>query len=368
MRRVLRQVHLWIGLVAGLVLVALGLSGSALVFRADLERFAARDWLESAPAGAPRPLDELVAAARAVEPARSVARLHWPTGPAGTLEVVTQAPGARNLVEARLASVYVDPASAAVLGVRDRSDGAIWWLQELHYSLFGGERGLAVNGGFALALLLLAVSGPILWWPGWRRRRDALRIRRRPAAAFWRDLHAVGGAVACVALALFAITAMYYTWRAPATALVASLAGDAPLRPPVAEAADGEPASLDALLAAARAAMPDAHIDEFRPPRGASGPASASFRLPGDSVPGRHRLYLHPVTATVLRIDLYDSLPRSSRWMGAIGPLHFGTFAGRASQWAWFVAGLAPALLFATGGWLWWRNRRRGAVPAARRQ
>jgi uncharacterized iron-regulated membrane protein len=54
MRRFLRQIHLWVGLVAGLVIVALGLSGSALVFRAELERFAARDWLHPAPQGESR--------------------------------------------------------------------------------------------------------------------------------------------------------------------------------------------------------------------------------------------------------------------------------------------------------------------------
>lgn len=365
MRRVLRQAHLWIGLLAGLVLVALGLSGSVLVFRADLERFAVSEWLAVPPAATPRSLDEQAAAALAVDPSRTVARLHWPAGEAGTLEVVTQVPGARNLVEARLASVYVDPASATVLGVRDRAAGAIWWLQELHYSLFGGTTGLAVNGAFAVALLGLALSGPVLWWPGWSRRRDALRIRRRPVAALWRDLHAVGGAMACVLLALLAVTAMYYTWRAPATSLVTALAGDEPLRPPPVAPADGPPASLDALLAAARAAFPEARIDEFRPPRGAAGPASATFRLPGDEVPGRHRVYLHPVTAEVIRADLFDELPRSSRWVATIGPLHFGTFAGRASQWAWLAVGLAPALLFGSGAWLWWRGRRRRTGGAA---
>ena len=120
MQHVLRKAHQWAGLAAGLVLAAVGVSGSLLVFRADLERFIARDWLAVARPAAIRPLDELVGAAAAVDPARTVARLHWPAGAAGTLEVVTQVPGARNLVEARLASVYVDPATAAVLGVRDR--------------------------------------------------------------------------------------------------------------------------------------------------------------------------------------------------------------------------------------------------------
>ena len=64
MRPWLRQLHLWLGLIAGLVIVALGLSGSALVFRAEIERFAVRAWLR-ADATPARTLDELVAAARA---------------------------------------------------------------------------------------------------------------------------------------------------------------------------------------------------------------------------------------------------------------------------------------------------------------
>jgi uncharacterized iron-regulated membrane protein len=266
-------------------------------------------------------------------------------------------PGARNLIEARLASVYVDPVSAEVLGVRDRASGLVWWLQQLHYSLFGGERGLVVNGAFAVALLLLALSGPVLWWPGWQRRRDALRVRRRPAAAFWRDLHAVCGTAACAILALLAVTALFYTWRSPASALLTALAGDQPRRPPAVVAAAGAPASLESLLAAARSAFPEARIDEFRPPRGPTSPASASFRLPGDDAPGLNRLYLHPETAEILRVDLHSALPRSSRWMASMGPLHFGTFAGRISQWVWFTVGLVPALLFLTGAWLWWRRR-----------
>jgi uncharacterized iron-regulated membrane protein len=360
---VLRKLHLWTALIAGIVIVALGLSGSALVFRADLERWLVRDWLSPAPVDGRLSLDELVDSARTADPARSVTRLHWPAGEHGTLEVVTQQPGARNLVEAQLRSFYVHPGDGRILGTRDRAGGVLWWLQELHYSLFGGERGLKVNGIFAGALLALAVTGPVLWWPGWKRRRDALRVRRRPTPAFWRDLHAVGGAASCVLLALFALTAMYYTFRVPATALITAAAGDEPLRTPAVAPLEGEPASLDALLSAARATLPAAQIDEFRPPRSNSSPAIVSFRRATDAIPGRHRLYLHPISAGVIRIDDFAGLPRSSRWLGSVGPLHFGTFGGRASQWLWFMAGLVPAFLMASGSWLWWRRRRATRAP-----
>jgi len=50
-----------------------------------------------------------------------------------------------------------------------------------------------------------------------------------------------------------------------------------------------------------------------------------------------------------------------------MGPWHFGSFGGRITQWIWFVVGLVPAGLFATGLWLWLRRRARRNVPAADR-
>jgi uncharacterized iron-regulated membrane protein len=88
--------------------------------------------------------------------------------------------------------------------------------------------------------------------------------------------------------------------------------------------------------------------------------------LPGDAVVGRHRLYLDPTDAKVVRVDRHDQLPAGARVLGNMVPWHFGTFGGRLTQWLWFVAGLLPAALFATGVWIWWQRRKRaGLLPKA---
>lgn len=120
----LRFPHLWLGLLGGLIIAVLGVSGSALVVRADLEQLAVKSWLVI-PQGEQRPLDELIAAALGNYPARVVARLHWSIGASGTLEVVTQLPGGRNLTQAKLISVYVNPIDGVIVGTRDRSRGVV---------------------------------------------------------------------------------------------------------------------------------------------------------------------------------------------------------------------------------------------------
>nr|MBP8297996.1 PepSY domain-containing protein [Burkholderiales bacterium] len=78
-------------------------------------------------------------------------------------------------------------------------------------------------------------------------------------------------------------------------------------------------------------------------------------------VVGRHRLFLDPVTAEVLRIDRHASLDFGGRVFANMAPWHFGSFGGRLTQWLWFVVGLVPALLLGSGFWLWLRKRRRKA-------
>lgn len=369
MRRLLYNTHLWVGLIAGLLIVLLGLSGSALVFRADLERFATRDWRTVTPSAQALPLDLLVERAQGAVPGKVLARITPANTPAESVQIFLAKPRARNLKDAQLVQVFVDPYRGTVLGIRRTDQGGIWWLQDLHYALFAGEPGLKVNGVAAFGLLGLSLSGPILWWPGWRRRREGFRVRSRPIAAKWRDLHAVSGVVACVALAIISVTAVYYAYRGTASAVVTLVSGNAAAPPPVVRPPTdaATPVSLQQLLDAARAAAPTARFDELRASRGGTAPASLSFRLPGDIVPGRHRMFIDPYRADVLRIDHFDALGSAARLTASMGPWHFGSFGGRWTQGLWFVAGLVPAFLFGSGLWLWMRRRRVATLDSAPR-
>lgn len=177
---------------------------------------------------------------------------------------------------------------------------------------------------FAAMLLSLAVTGPFLWGHGWRRRGEALRIRSRPETAFVRDLHAVTGVLSCGILAILVVTASYFTYRDPSTSLIHALYGEAPLGQSSPAVIDGPPASLQAVIRSARLAVTDAWIDEMRPSRSENRAASVSFRLPGGVIPGRHRMYLHPVSGGILRIDFFDYILQSARWTASMGPLHYG--------------------------------------------
>jgi uncharacterized iron-regulated membrane protein len=327
------------------------------VFRADIERWQTAPYRSVQPLGEPRAVDDWVASARIYAPRKMLARITLPYNQHDAAQVFVRLPGARNLKLSELEVVYVDPYRAVAIGSKPANQGVLWWLQDLHYALMAGEPGLKFNGVGALMLILLAASGPMLWWPGWRRRAAALRIRLRPAVAKWRDLHAISGALLFLALLLIGATGAYYAYRSTQAAVVMLSTGNAALDAPTSTVRPGAPLlSLQKLLSGARQLQPQAHFDELRPARAPGGAASLTFRLPGDRVFARHRLFLDPQSGALLRLDRYDLLTTQQRIMANIQPWHYGYFAGRWSQWLWVVAGILPAFLFVSGLWLWWRR------------
>lgn len=358
MRNLLFKIHLWSGLTVGILLVLLGVSGSLLVFRSDIHRLQEPDWYRVEPLATSRPIDDWVAAALTAVPTKVLARITLPAGPGDSALVYLQISGARNLKAAELETVFVDPYRATVLGSHIANRDLMWLLQDFHYALFAGETGLKINGVAAIALSVLALSGPVLWWPGWRRLGSGLRVRAQPPRARWRDWHAVSGIVCALALLLIGLTGVYYAYRNTATAAVTLVSGNAALPPPPAAAASNasECLTLQGLVDSARRSIPNAQIDELRPARGPGSAASVSFRAPKETVFGRNRAFLDPTVGTVLRVDRYQQLPLGAKWLANMQPWHFGSFGGRLSQWLWVLMGLLPAFLFGSGLWLWLRK------------
>lgn len=151
LRDVLRIAHRYIGLVAGLVLVVTGLTGSALVFRSEIDAALDPHLLRVAPGPSRAALQPMLERVRQEHPADPVARVRMPTRPDATLEFwMGPAP-------ARL--VYADPYTGAVLGARAPTEFLTGWLFLLHSHMLSGELGHIVAGIAGLLLIALSLSG-----------------------------------------------------------------------------------------------------------------------------------------------------------------------------------------------------------------
>jgi uncharacterized iron-regulated membrane protein len=176
-RSLLVTLHLWLGLTLGAVLVLIGLSGSAMIFRYELERAFFPSLTHSTGSGT-GDLDACLAAAQAVNSQKSVRTLRWPVNVDGTQEWLTIPAGQTTKEQATM--VYTDPHTCTVLGTRGPRKDVMSWVVNFHHALLLGKNGRYLQTCVALAAIFLAISGLIQWWPNsftWSRLQPRARAR-----------------------------------------------------------------------------------------------------------------------------------------------------------------------------------------------
>lgn len=374
-RRFARFVHRWGGLLAGLFFVLSGLTGSILVFRRELDR-----WLYPHLLRVPVPVTSVGAASTppySLERALRAAQRFAPAAAFTTVRMPREADGSvefwygTNPVRA----VFVDPWRGEVLGTRAEDAHPLGWLYLLHSHLLAGERGHQLAGIMGLMLVLVGISGLVLWWPRtpWRLAwRSAFTVRRDlgPARARY-DQHRVIGFWSSLLLLIAGFTGASLVFHDAFEAGFATLFRDqrpAPTAPAVVPAR-GQRLSLDRLLRVAEREQPDGAFSYVLLPRDAGMPMTLRRQLRGERHPnGRSYVTLDPYTGAVLAAWDARQAPRGARSYYALYPLHIGRVAGSALRWLTCVVGLAPLALAVTG-WLIWRrrgNRRRPTTDLAR--
>ena len=163
-RRALFQVHLWLGVITGLYIFVVCVTGAALVFRIDMQRALHPDLFTPSAHGPPAdPLAIMDSVTRAF-PGETLSGIDAPTTARPTYLAYTSSGD-------RFRTLLLDPVAATMLGeLPDTS--FVRTLQDLHFDLLGGRTGRIVNGIGAAILALMCVTGLVIWWPGrsnWRR-------------------------------------------------------------------------------------------------------------------------------------------------------------------------------------------------------
>lgn len=119
--------------------------------------------------------------------------------------------------------IYANPYTGEILGSRLPRQSLKGFLYDLHVSLLSGETGTLIVSIGAVMLLVLSITGLILW-TGWGRLVAGLRIRwRSPWQIFTYDLHKVGGILAILFLVVIAATGVAMSYWDQSEHLIYSL-------------------------------------------------------------------------------------------------------------------------------------------------
>lgn len=343
--------HLGIGVAASLLMSLTALTGSLLVFSGELDRLL-NPTLLRVEAGAHRvSLDEVVTDARSVVRNRRIDRIHLPVEPRASLEVCF-AGGADP------PCLYVNPYTGARLGVRIPTRSFKGRLLSFHRRLFAGSVGETVVGIEGALLIMLSLTGLVLWMgarrPVWRRRSPATV----PSYVRRFDLHRFVGLCALPGLLLLAATGTAMICRPTLEGALNRLDSRAMPEPPMVSAASSAGAiSLDAMLRGIRTSAPDAEPTAVILPASPTAALTVRARMRGEWLPkGRSFIYVDPHTGVLIRVDSALRGPLGYRMGSALYPLHVGLIGGVPTRVLQGLLGLAPAVLSWTGMLMWWRR------------
>lgn len=384
-RVVLVKLHLYIGLWFGALFVLLGLTGTVLAWRDEIDAALNPDLLRaSAPVPLPVSAQTVHALSRRLQADPRYGKPRLLMLPVSGREVFiawypvkARAPGEdkAKAVPGRSRQVMIDPVTLQIKGERVWGEPGLSrallmpTLFHLHHYLLAGDAGKTLAGIGGMLLLIAVLGGVALWWPKAQARsvRQAFRITHGgswPRLVY--SLHRAGGIFAAPVLATVAFSGWYLNLPKWVTPVVGSVMTVTPPGRPASAPPAGDVRPLEAheAMRAARGLYPSATISRIGYPRQPDDVYEIRLRQPGEvrQGGGATRLYLDAYSGE--RVGVRDPLraPAGDTVLNWMYPLHTGEAFGLPGRIFMSGFGAMPLVFAVTGVLIWWKRRgaRRG--------
>ena len=366
LRKLILNVHLWIGMVACLLLFLLGTTGAILVFEYPLDHLLNRSMAYVTPQPQRLPLTDLAANVKKAYPdVRVVSAELSASSPSPDLAYTFGVMHGKKRLQ-----VFVNQYTGQVLGIRDGSTTVMQRIHQLHTSLLSGPAFRIVTTWGSLLLCITAISGIYLWWPRKIFRPNMKANGRRINF----DLHNSIGFYASIFVFIFAFTAVVIHWDdklQPVADFVTHSRADEPDPKMISGPHQpGEQAiTLDRAYEIASATVPGARVTMISMPARPNDIVRTWMKFPDDGTPaGRTWLYIDQYSGQVLWERNAHTAPLGTKYVKEWNrEIHTGDIFGWPSKIIAMFAALSVAFLSISGPliWIWKKTGKKKSVATA---
>jgi uncharacterized iron-regulated membrane protein len=391
-REFFNDIHLWLGLTSGLVVVAICFSGTVYVFNTELTERAAPHLFKVKAGNSERRLsiDSLVEIVQR-QSGENISGVMIPFGAEKSIQVNVRKKGD----DSRGGVVYfINPYDGKVLGTSKEKNGT----KEFMSTLFSLHRwllldkiekpiiaglpnkklGSLITGSATILFTLGCLTGLIIWFPQkWKTWRQGLKIKWN---AGWKrvnhDLHNTLAFYSVFFLLLMGLTGPQWSFAWYRDGLQKTLGIYKPKGSQEGKMVkDGDEndkfdlskISVESLLLDAVKELPYEGNHQVIFPASAKGTVVISKTRSGFFAPaGADRLAIDPATGQVLKKEIFRDKPFNERIAGSIKAIHVGNVYGNFTKILYFLACLIATSLPVTGTMIWLnklKKKRKKIVP-----
>ena len=305
-KKIIVKLHLYTGLILGLVITLICLSGTAIVYKPELEKLSVKDIAFVKPASRTVPPQTLLENVRCEYPQAKINNMVLYGGEDCAYSFRTTFPDEKGRIQ-----IYVNPYTGEVTGVDRYRHKVFQWLYDFHVNLLLKKQGATIVALSGFLLIFLTLSGFLLL----PKRRIFSVSRKMGLRAKLFKSHSIIGICTSLFLLVIAFTGSYFGFKKEYQSFFESIsAGKAVAPAPKTDKYTGDWVSLDSV----------------------------------------------PITGKVVAINLWKDKPAAEKLVRSMYFVHFGTFLGHFSRILWILISLAIPFLYFTGVYLWViRNRQK---------
>ncbi len=345
-RKTIQYLHLVAGLIAAALLLVSSTTGCLLAFEKELHVAFNRKLMHVPTQGERLPLGDLLGRLEQADPQRQVTAITLPVADNEAALV-----SLRPRTEGKSMGVYVNPYTAEVMGAQNSRNQFVENLRKFHRTLFLGDTGRVITALGAGSLIVLSLTGVVLWT-----RQKLFKLsgstsgRRRNF-----EIHNALGVYVSVSLLIFAITGLGVFWERDATRVVNRWLGrpEPVMAQPVPPAPGAAPLTVGEIEKIASREQPGAKIMAIEGIGGLKNPVRVRVSYVEDHSPARRTmLALDPTTGKVL----LSEGPNFKLWNQQ---MHTGEILGWPTRIISLLAALSLPVLAISGPLIWWGRTRK---------
>lgn len=387
-RKLFNDIHLYAGLISGLIVIAVCLSGTIYVYNTEIREFFDSERYFVRQDGTPQSLDQLKAQLE-TQVQGQIVGVNVSNELGRSVQFSVKIEG-----EGRPATLFVDPYSGQILAdnqEKTATEEFMGYMFSLHRwllldkieepildSMTNQELGRFINGVATLLFLLGVITGIVIWVPqkvkNWK---QGLKVKW---SGNWKrvnhDLHNTLAFYSLIALFIMAVTGPFWSYQWYRTAWQKTWDTYQPPKEekkgpsPIQAKGQEEPMeeqilptyvlSLDEILLAANSNLDYAGNVRITLPEKPGGDISISKSRTGFFArAGADQLKLSPENLKVKEANLFDDLPVRQQIGRSVKALHTGEIFGQFTKFLWFLGCLIATSLPITGTLIWLNKRKK---------